>query len=71
MTDHNSSRLSGATGSGLSRNVQLHVIRLTLNHLDEQLKSMRESDGESCVEADDHGQLVDLRVVADRERLLA
>ena len=50
MIDDNSNRHSGATGSNLSKTVQLHVIRLTLNHLDQQLMSMRESDGESVVE---------------------
>jgi hypothetical protein len=51
MTDHNSNRASGASSSSVSRNVQLHILRLTLDHLDEQLKRMRESDGESVLEA--------------------
>jgi hypothetical protein len=50
MIDSNSNRPSGAAGSNLSKNVQLHVIRLTLNQLDQQLTSMRESGGESVVE---------------------
>ena len=48
--DSNSDRPSGAAGSNLSKNVQLHVIRLTLNQLDQQLMSMRENGGESVVE---------------------
>ena len=51
MTDHNSSRVSGPASSSVSRNVQLHILRLTLDHLDQQLTRMRESDGESIVEA--------------------
>jgi hypothetical protein len=51
MTDHNSSRASGASSSGVSRNVQLHILRLTLDHLDQQLTRIRESDGESVVDA--------------------
>ena len=51
MTDHNSNPPSGATGSSLSRDVQIHIIRLTLKRLDQQLESMRESEGESVVEA--------------------
>ncbi len=47
MTDHN----SGASSSSVSRNVQLHILRLTLDHLDQQLKRMRDSDGESVLEA--------------------
>lgn len=50
MIDDHSNRHSGATGSNLSKIVQLHVIRLTLNQLDQQLMSMRESDGEGVVE---------------------
>lgn len=50
MIDESGNRHSGATGSNLSKNVQLHVIRLTLNQLDQQLMSMRESDGESIVD---------------------
>jgi len=42
---------SGASSSSVSRNVQLHILRLTLDHLDQQLRSIRESDGESVVEA--------------------
>jgi hypothetical protein len=49
MIDDNSNRPSGA-GSNLSKDIQLHVIRLTLNQLDQQLMSMRESGGESIVE---------------------
>lgn len=47
---HSSNGPSGAAGSNLSKDVQLHVIRLTLNQLDQQLISMRESGGESVVE---------------------
>lgn len=47
---HSNNRPSGAAGSNLSKDVQLHVIRLTLNQLDQQLISMRESGGESVVE---------------------
>ena len=50
MIDDNSNRPSGAAGSNLSKDIQLHVIRLTLNQLDQQLMSMRESGGESIVE---------------------
>ena len=50
MTDH-SNRASGASSSSVSRNIQLHIIRLTLDHLDQQLERMRESDGESVLEA--------------------
>ena len=50
MIDNNSNRPSGAAGSNLSKDIQLHVIRLTLNQLDQQLMSMRESGGESIVE---------------------
>ena len=51
MTDHNSSRASRASSSSVSRNVQLHILRLTLDHLDQQLTRIRESDGEGVVEA--------------------
>jgi hypothetical protein len=51
MTDHNSNRAGGVSSSSVSRNVQLHILRLTLEHLDQQLKRMRESDGESVLEA--------------------
>ena len=51
MIDHNSNLPGGATRSSLSRNVQMHVIRLTLKQLDQQLESMRQSEGESAVEA--------------------
>jgi hypothetical protein len=51
MTDQNSSRASGASSSSVSRNVQLHILRLTLDHLDQQLTRIQESDGESVVEA--------------------
>ena len=51
MTDHNCNRVSGASSSSVSRNIQLHIIRLTLDHLDQQLRRMRESDGESVLEA--------------------
>ena len=50
MTDH-SNRANGASSSGVSRKVQLHILRLTLDHLDQQLERMRESDGESVLEA--------------------
>ena len=50
MTDH-SNRASGASSCSVSRNIQLHILRLTLDHLDQQLKRMRESDGESVLEA--------------------
>jgi hypothetical protein len=50
MTDQNSNRANGAGSSSVSRNVQLHILRLTLDHLDEQLKRMRDSDGESVLE---------------------
>ena len=50
MIDNNSNRPSGAAGSNLSKDIQLHVIRLTLNQLDQQLMSMRESGGEGIVE---------------------
>lgn len=51
MTDHSSNRAGGACSSSVSRNVQLHILRLTLDHLDQQLTRIRESDGESVVEA--------------------
>jgi hypothetical protein len=44
MIGEKSSRRSRAVGSNLSKNVQLHVIRLTLNQLDQQLMTMREID---------------------------
>jgi hypothetical protein len=50
MTDLNN-RANGASSSSVSRNVQLHILRLTLDHLDQQLERMRESDGESVLEA--------------------
>ncbi|WP_157449965.1 hypothetical protein [Bradyrhizobium sp. ARR65] len=51
MTDHDSNRASGASSCSVSRNVQLSILRLTLDHLDPQLKRMRKSDGESVLEA--------------------
>ncbi len=50
MIDDNSNRQSGASGSNLSKNVQLQVIRLKLHPLDQQLMSMRVSERESVVE---------------------
>ena len=51
MTDHNSNHASGAICSSLSRDVQMRVFYLTLKRLDQQLESMRESEGEGAVEA--------------------
>ncbi|MCP3466598.1 hypothetical protein [Bradyrhizobium sp. CCGUVB23] len=69
MIEDNSNRHSGANGSKLSKNVQLHVIRLTLNQLDQQLTSMRESDGESVVEdiIDKSRTSTFIRTVVERE----
>ena len=69
MIDENSNRRSGAAGSNLSKSVQLHVIRLTLNQLDQQLTSMRESDGESVVEEiiDKSRTSTFVRTVVERE----
>ena len=69
MNEDNSNRRSGAIGSNLSKNVQLHVIRLTLNQLDQQLISMRESDGESVVEdiIDKSRTSTFIRTVVERE----
>jgi hypothetical protein len=69
MIDENSNRRSGAAGCNLSKNVQLHVIRLTLNQLDQQLMSMRESDGESVVEEiiDKSRTSTFVRTVVERE----
>ena len=69
MNEDNSNRRSGAIGSSLSKNVQLHVIRLTLNQLDQQLISMRESDGESVVEdiIDKSRTSTFIRTVVERE----
>jgi len=69
MIDENSSRRSGAVGSNLSKNVQLHVIRLTLNQLDQQLMTMREIDGESVVEEiiDKSRTSTFVRTVVERE----
>ena len=50
MTDHNGNRASGASSSSVSRNVQLHILGLTLDHLDQQLERMRDSNGESVLE---------------------
>src|SRR5512139_3764033 len=69
MIDDNSNRQSGASGSSLSKNVQLQVIRLTLNHLDQQLMSMRESERESVVEDIIHKSRTNtfIRAVVERE----
>ena len=69
MIEDNRNRHSGANGSKLSKNVQLHVIRLTLNQLDQQLTSMRESDGESVIEdiIDKSRTSAFIRTVVERE----
>ena len=69
MIDGNSNRESGASGSNLSKNVQLQVIRLTLNHLDQQLMSMGESERESVVEDIIHKSRTStfIRAVVERE----
>ncbi len=69
MIDDNSNRRSRATGSSLSKSIQLHVIRLTLNQLDQQLMSMRESDGDSVVEdiIDKSRTSTFIRTVVERE----
>ncbi len=69
MIGDNSNLHSGASDSSLSKNVQSHVIRLTLNHLDQQLMSMRESDGDSVVEdiIDKSRTSTFIRTVVERE----
>ncbi len=69
MIDDNSNRQSGDVGSKLSKKVQFHVIRLTLNHLDQQLMSMRESEDDSVVEdiIDKSRTSAFIRTVVERE----
>ena len=69
MIGDNSNHHSGASGSSLSKNVHSHVIRLTLNHLDQQLMSMRESERESVVEDIIHKSRTStfIRAVVERE----
>ena len=69
MTDHKSNFPSAVAGSNFSRNVQLHVIRLTLKHLDQQLATMRESGDDSVVEAviDKSRASTFIREVVERE----
>jgi hypothetical protein len=50
MFDNNSNRDGRTAGSHFAKEVQMHVIRLTLIQLDQQLMNLRESGGDSVVE---------------------